>query len=653
MLTFALCLVPLAAAAIWVFLQAGESPASLADLAGFAVVLTLHLLESRIVHRLWAGTMSSARPLRLALALAGLAISFTTFLRVCEAWPFALDDWKSWAGIVWMVETLLADEIVFLLYLAVAAAAGTGVAHGVCVSLGQASQLIFDAMGGASRRRAKSDLHGTANFMTRHEIRKLGNRRSANNIILGAEPGMFGSRLVTYELRGSVTTLAPPRTGKTVLIILNLLDPGRIGWHGSTVTMDPRGNIYAVTAKARAARGRKVRLVDPFGIVQRHRERHGTAVVLPEIDPVTLNPLDLIRLDSNHSSDIQALLRVILDNPGGAGNSTAEHFYNLCLNVLTGMISWVSHNNGPETRTLAAAHRLCAMSGPQLEALRAVVDASDSPGRPFTDLGLEALARVGTSDEGASVFTSMLNQLAFVYNEQIGANIRRSSFDPMSLADGNTDLYVVVPQEHFAVAAPWIRMWMALPAIVANRVSLKRHVLIYLDEMPTLGYIDPVMKSFNMAAGQGVHYWCIAQTPSALDKSYGETNRRIIMENAEVLQAIGFSAYTPGFAEEFAKAVGHATFHNRSETRSGGHSDRPTVSGGAQNRASLSDGLVRESIIAADDLMRLPADEQIVITATRRVRRNAMRLNHARYWHRRDCRGLFSPDPLELGNRAS
>ena len=319
------------------------------------------------------------------------------------------------------------------------------------------------------------------------------------------------------------------------------------------------------------------------------------------------------------------------------------------------MISWIRHHNPPELQTLAEAHRLCGSSGEQLARLREAVAESGSPGRRFTELGLEALARVSSTDEGASTFTSLLNQLAFVYNEQVGANIQRSSFDPAVLADGNVDFYIVVPQEHFEVAAPWIRLWMALPGIIANRVGkggLKHDILVFLDEMPSLGYIDPVMKSFNMAAGQGVHYWCIAQTASALDKTYGEANRRIIFENAEVLQAIGFSPFAPKFGEEFSKAVGSATFHNRNESRSASSRAGPGLSAGSQDQAGISDGLVKEAIILADELMRLPEDEQVVITSTRKVSRNAMRIRHARYWRRKDCRGLFAPDPLELGDAA-
>ena len=108
----------------------------------------------------------------------------------------------------------------------------------------------------------------------------------------------------------------------------------------------------------------------------------------------------------------------------------------------------------------------------------------------------------------------------------------------------------------------------------------------------------------------------------------------------------------PELADEFARAVGHATFRGRQDSRSGSSTFTQAGTGALRDQTGVSEGLVKETVIAPDDLLRLPEGEQIVIASTRQAERNAMRLRHARYWTRRDCAALMSPDPLEVSRQA-
>ena len=193
----------------------------------------------------------------------------------------------------------------------------------------------------------------------------------------------------------------------------------------------------------------------------------------------------------------------------------------------------------------------------------------------------------------------------------------------MELADGATDIFIVVPQQYFRMSAPFLRLWMALPTTVAHRCPPERGILVYLDEMASIGYLDPVVDSFTMAAGSGVHYWCFVQTLSTLDASYGRDARAVILENAEVVQALGFPRYAPELAAEFARAIGHATFLGRQDSRSDSIANGPA--GSSRDQSGASEGLVKETVIAPDDLLRLPEGEQIVIAedAARRAQRHA------------------------------
>ena len=140
--------------------------------------------------------------------------------------------------------------------------------------------------------------------------------------------------------------------------------------------------------------------------------------------------------------------------------------------------------------------------------------------KPFagglTHIAVQRQAQVG-KEEGGSNFTTIANQLAFLNYPELLAHTQESSFDPLILAGGKTDLFVIVPEETIEHVKGWLRLWVAIPNAVAGIKPLERDLLIVIDEMPRLGYLKPVMDGYTMAAGKGVHFWCFAQSISALD----------------------------------------------------------------------------------------------------------------------------------------
>ena len=164
----------------------------------------------------------------------------------------------------------------------------------------------------SERQRAKSKLYGSARFMPRANMRKLST--SPGGLILGAEERSQRSRLVSYPLEGAALTLAPPRTGKTALVALNLLRPGESGFAGSTIIVDPRGELWCIAARRRMALGRRVLLADPFGVVDSIKQEWDELTDLPS-ESIHFNPLDCIREGDSSVADIDTLLDALLTPP--------------------------------------------------------------------------------------------------------------------------------------------------------------------------------------------------------------------------------------------------------------------------------------------------------------------------------------------------
>ena len=496
----------------------------------------------------------------------------------------------------------------------------------------------------ARRQRADSDLYGRASFLGRRFMKRLTRR---GGILLGQRGRGPEAPIVAWQLEGSAITIAPPRTGKGATIALNLLSPGLRGFAGSTVTIDPRGEIWCVAARRRREIGRRVLLLDPFSVVERHAAEFPEAH-LPVAESAVFNPLDFIRDDERHAyHDINILLDALLTPPKPDAHPAARHFYESAHAIIAGYMAWVRYREPVPQRTLERLHRLLSMSAKDQANFAEQVRRTERFAGGLAHLAIERQSQTG-SDEKGSNFSTIANQFAFLNFPELRAHTQSSNFDPLALADGNTDLFVVAPEEMIDHVRGWLRLWITIPNAVSGRRALKRDLLLVIDEMPRLGFLKPVMDGYNLAAGRGVHFWCFAQSLSALDSTWGRDHRKTLTDLAEVMQVLGFPRTDAAGAEEMSKALGTATFESRTESRSGTVSESRVLAASTQWQAGESRAPVRERLVTPDELMTLPPDRQFVIAAPKDMPRDPLRLHHTRYWNHRATRRLADPNPLAM-----
>ena len=492
------------------------------------------------------------------------------------------------------------------------------------------------------RQRAESDLYGRSKLLGRRFLRRLAKRRG---ILLGQWGAGRNAKLIGWSLEGSAITVAPPRVGKGALIALNLLSPGDRGFQGSTVTIDPRGELWCIAARRRRELGRRALLIDPFGVVAQHKKVKETH--LPHVKSVFYNPLDFIRKESVAVRDINVLLDALLTPPRPDAHNSGRHFYESARAIVAGYMAWVRFQEPPEMRNLATLYAKLSMPPKERDAFARKVTSMEPFAGGLTHIAVQRQTQVG-DDEGGSNFMTIANQLAFLNFPELLAHTQESSFDPLDLADGKTDLFVVAPEETIEHVKGWLRLWVAIPNAVAGIKPLERDLLIVIDEMPRLGYLKPVMDGYTMAAGKGVHFWCFAQSISALDSTWGKEHRKTLLHLAELVQILGFPRTDAEGAEELSKAIGTATFEARTENRSGTIAENRIVTANTQWQAGDSRALVRERLITPDELMTLGPDRQYVIASPKDMPRDALHLHHARYWRRGDSRYLADPNPFVI-----
>ena len=494
------------------------------------------------------------------------------------------------------------------------------------------------------RQRAESDLYGKSKLLGRRFLRRLAKRRG---ILLGQWGAGRNAKLIGWSLEGSAITVAPPRVGKGALIALNLLSPNYRGFQGSTVTIDPRGELWCIAARRRRELGRRVLLIDPFRVVRGHKKEF-EETHLPDVESASYNPLDFIRDDENLAvRDINVLLDALLTPPRPDAHNSGRHFYESARAIIAGYMAWVRFQEPAERQNLSTLYELLSMPPKERDDFAEGVASMDRFAGGLTHIAVERQAQVG-DEEGGSNFMTIANQLAFLNYPELLAHTQTSSFDPLDLAEGDTDLFVVAPEETIEHVKGWLRLWVAIPNAVAGIKPLERDLLIVIDEMPRLGYLKPVMDGYTMAAGKGVHFWCFAQSISALDSTWGKEHRKTLLHLAELVQILGFPRTDAEGAEELSRAIGTATFEARTENRSGTIAENRIVTANTQWQAGDSRALVRERLITPDELMTLGPDRQYVIASPKDMPRDALHLHHARYWRRWDSRDLADPNPFVI-----
>ena len=503
--------------------------------------------------------------------------------------------------------------------------------------------------GEEKKKRAASELYGKSKLLDREHVRRL---ERGQGLLLGQSRSGRAAPLVGWPLEGSAVTLAPPRTGKGATIALNYLAPRGRGWGGSTVLIDPRGETWCVVARRRREMGRRVVLLDPFGVVEGHRSEFEESLHLPDVRSRCFNPMDFIRADAALAPrDINVLLDAFLTPPKGS-NDTSSHFYESARAIIGGYMAWVRFRDKGESGTLQEVHRLLTLSPEERKILVGQMRLAEGIGAGMMRVAAERQMQVGAQEAGSN-FSTIANQLSFLNYPELERHTMKSDFDPLELAHGDMDLFVVVPEEMTEHARAWLRLWITVPNAVSGMKALERDMLIIVDEMPKLGFLKPVMEGYNLAAGRGVHFWCFAQSISAWDATWGAENRQILVDLAELVQLLGFPRTDVNGAEALSAAMGYAGFENRSETHTGQVPAGTMMPPGSPLQVGDQVSVVRERIVTTDEILTMGPDEQFVIAAPKDIPRDAFRLRHARYWTRRDSKALADPNPFVLRKRAA
>ena len=322
--------------------------------------------------------------------------------------------------------------------------------------------------------------------------------------------------LITDDSDAGLVTIAGTGTGKGVSQVI----PTALTYPGSMVIMDTKGEIAAVTARARRAMGQKVVILDPFG---------GSSDAL--------NPMESIHPASPDAYDqckrIAAMMR--------SGFLAEDPFWeNVSEMIIAGTILFLATHIPRADRALPLLHRMWGV-GDHLEEMLAAMRSCHLHGG-----AMAAAVRAYTEAPDktrASILTTMRNMVGFMASPtaQRGLNGGWGLLNDIRERKPMT-IYLRVPPHMLMGHSRILRLWIAtiLTTVAERTIRPAIPDLFLVDEAATLGRLDEILTASSLLRGYGLRTWTFWQSISQIEGIYGSRAGEIL-DNAGTLSMFGAS----------------------------------------------------------------------------------------------------------------
>ena len=430
------------------------------------------------------------------------------------------------------------------------------------------------------------DLHGSAHWANRREVKATGLLDAGDGVYVGAWRSGRKANYLRDAGPAHVLAFAPTRTGKGVGLVI----PTLLGWAGSVVVHDIKGENWTLTAGWRQQElGSLCLRFDPTCT-------DGTAA--------RYNPLLEIRIGSQEVKDAQNIADMLIDP---TGNAPRDHWDLTGHDLLTGVILHVIHNS-PQKTLVGCLNFLNPPDRDQEKPLRAMIDIPHAGEIIHAVIAGAAQAVLSKSpNERASVLSVATRCLALFRDPIINANTCKSDFSISDLMhhERPVSLYLTVPPSDLTRTRTLTRLLLAqMGARLTEKLhgedhhSYRRRLLLMLDEFPALGRLDFLQSVLAYAAGYGIKAYLIAQDLSQLYAAYGRDES--IVSNCAVRVAFGPNKIET--ARLLSEMAGIATVRHQHRTR-------------WASQVSVSEPENQRPLLTADEAMRLPADAALIFVS--------------------------------------
>jgi type IV secretion system protein VirD4 len=466
-------------------------------------------------------------------------------------------------GAVLLLSSASASKILWTLFVLVTVIAGAGLKR----------------RDRAHRTTLRSTAHGSARWGDPNALVR------ANGLIVGEVAG----ELMRFDGETHLLSIAPTGGGKGLgAVFPNLLD-----YPGGVFCTDIKGENYAVTARyRRAALGQLVEAIDPFGLVG------GTA---------RYNPLDLIDPSRADAYDLARLIASMLVVPEPERH---EPFWeDEAASLISAMVLYVALTAAPEERHLGTVRHDLTLSDKDFATLLKEMAATEA----CYGLIQRAANRIRQKESRllSGILASTNRHTEVLDSPSLLRTLTSSTFRMEDLKLFPHSIYLVLPPHHLRTHGRWLRLLVAsaLRVLTATPGQPSCKVLLLLDEFPVLGRMEVVEEAIAYARSYGISIWMLVQDLAQLREVY-RNSWETLLANTRVKQAFATSDETT--AEYLSRLTGQATVRVESFNQSRGTSSGRNWLPHRQHGSSQNFGETGRRLLLADEVRRLPADQQLL-----------------------------------------
>jgi type IV secretion system protein VirD4 len=337
-----------------------------------------------------------------------------------------------------------------------------------------------------------------ARFASPEEIARLHNPH-------GMGFGHIDGQLLQLHTEKHVLIMASTRSGKGVTLIV----PHLLRYEGSAFVLDPKGENAKATGRQRAALNRQVYYLDPFGISGKPQAR--------------FNPLSRFTPE-NMEAESKALAAALFVLAEG---EKRDHWFTAGQQLLATLIMFVyiSPDIPKDEKDLPTVRR--RLLGKLTPTLETMLDMDEADGL-LHDLAFSFLK---TPDkEFGSIVSVTQRQTDILDNPAMIACLSASGksgkegpeVDFAEWHRGTMTVYLCLSAPKFPVFNRWLRLVLtsALDEMTDNLNPPPLPVCFMLDELATLGHVQPIENAIGLAAGYGVQLVTVFQDVAQMRDLY-------------------------------------------------------------------------------------------------------------------------------------
>lgn len=358
--------------------------------------------------------------------------------------------------------------------------------------------------------------------------------------------GLYLGSGYTFSDKGHCLLVASTRSGKSQHILMaNVLCAGN--YKGSMVYIDPKGEAAAVCTRRLQEMGKRVVTINAWDLLSEHLDQS-----------TNYNPLDFISdKNSDHLIDDVSLISELLV-PIKEGDHN-QFFTNSARNLISGLLLHLVTTDKVEHPHLGILWEWLRLHGNEWDELLADMYDSKDPinGNAIKMAASEIAKQMQSPETFSSIIANALEATSFLKSHALQASLQSGGFDPYSLTDGNTVVFVVLPFEKLLTYSNYLRLVVATMMRAIVREPSKEHKTTFIcDEAFNLGYMREMETALSGYAGYNISLWLVFQDLSQIKGIYGDKWETVIA-NCHIRQFMGLKDL---FSQEYvSKMLGDKT----------------------------------------------------------------------------------------------